>query len=74
MPFSYSKEKRETSIRKVSEVVSAYNDILTKYNDLHAYSDLIKGENIHLTKKLKEAKLALSEQEKEMKKVKEKAK
>ena len=55
-------------------MVSAYNDISNKYNALQASSDLMKGDNTHLSKKLKEAETNLSIREAELRKVKEKAK
>ena len=55
-------------------MVSAYNEISTKYNDLQASSDLIKGENASLSKKLKEAKAIISMQKAKLRKIDYKAK
>ena len=53
--FSWLKDKCEAYGQKVTEVVYVYNNIAKKYNDLQAPSDLMKCDNTHLTKKMKEA-------------------
>ena len=67
--LSWLKDKSEASAWKMSEAVLAYNDVSTKYNDLWAFSNLIKSENAHLSKKLKEAETTFFVQEAELKKV-----
>ena len=67
--FGWLKKKSEASSRKLSEAVSAYNDISAKYNDFQAASDLMKGENARLSKKLKEVEVTISIQDVELKRV-----
>ena len=63
---SWVKEKCEASARKVTEMAQAYNDIAGKYNKLQTTFELMKSENAHLTKKLKESKATISVQEVEL--------
>ena len=67
--FNWLKEKNKISAWKMSEVVLAYNEISTKYNELQASSDLMKGKNAHLSKKLKEADAIIFMREAEHRKV-----
>ena len=67
--LSWVKEKCETFAQRLVEAVQAYNNIFKKYNELKDFADLMKSENARLSKKLKEAEVALYVPEAEFKKV-----
>ena len=52
--------------------MQAYNDIASKYNELQIDSELMKSENSHLTKKIKEDEAIISVREVVLKKVERK--
>ena len=61
--FSWLKEKCKNSSWKLSEAMSAYNELSTEYNDFQAAFDLMKSENARFSKKLKETEATISMRE-----------